>query len=246
VKWIRIKTIEEDGVKMTNIKKSDVSVIIRTKNEERWVGHCIQSVIDQLNKPEIIIVDNNSTDKTLDIVRHFIQEPKLSPQKNINSNFTKIKILKVMDYTPGKSINYGVSKASSNYIMVISAHCVLNKVNLQKHKKDLNKYISIFGNQIPKWNGKKISKRYMWSHFGDKEVKNMYSKLEKRYFFHNAIAMYKKKSLKKEPFNPNLLGKEDRYWANKVIKKRKSILYDPKIEVDHHYTLNGNTWKGIG
>ena len=246
MRWIRIKIIEEDGVKVNNIKKSDVYVIIRTKNEERWIGHTIQSVIDQLEKPEIIVIDNNSQDKTLDIVRHFIQEPKLSTTKNTNPNFTKIKILKVTDYTPGKSINYGVSKASNDYILIISAHCVLNKINMKKHKKDLNNHVAIFGNQIPKWNGKKISKRYIWSHFVNKEVVNMYSKLEDRFFFHNAIALYKKKILKKEIFNPNLLGKEDRYWANQVIKINKSILYDPKIEVDHHYTLNGNTWKGIG
>ena len=245
MKWIPIKIIEEDGVKMPKGKNGDISIIIRTKNEERWIGHTLQSVIDELDKPEIIIVDNNSQDKTLEIVRHFIQEPKLASRNNLNPNFTKIKILKVKDYTPGKSINYGVSKASNNFIMIISAHCVLNKINLSKHKKDLNKHVAVFGNQIPKWNGKKILKRYIWSHFTNKEVTNMFSKLENRFFLHNAIALYKKKFLKKEPFNSNLLGKEDRYWANQMIKKKKSILYDPKLEVDHHYTLNGNTWKGM-
>ena len=58
--------------------KSEVSVIIRTKNEERWIGHTIQSVIDKLHRPEIIIVDNNSTDNTLHIVKSFIQEDRKS------------------------------------------------------------------------------------------------------------------------------------------------------------------------
>ena len=39
-------------------KKDKISVVIRTRNEERWIGHVIQSVIDHLDKPEIIIVDN--------------------------------------------------------------------------------------------------------------------------------------------------------------------------------------------
>ena len=116
---------------MPKNKNGDITVIIRTKNEERWIGHTLQSVIDELNKPEIIIVDNNSQDKTLDIVRHFIQEPKLAARNNVNPNFTKIKILKVKDYTPGKSINFAVSKASSNFVMIISAHCVLNKINFE-------------------------------------------------------------------------------------------------------------------
>ena len=56
---------------------SNVSVIIRTKNEERWVGHTIQSVLDFIFRPEIIIVDNDSEDETLNIVRHFQHDPEL-------------------------------------------------------------------------------------------------------------------------------------------------------------------------
>ena len=33
-----------------------------------------------------------------------------------------------------------------------------------------------------------------------------------------------KKILKKYPFNENLTGKEDRYWADKVIKKAKIFI----------------------
>lgn len=47
-----------------------ISVIIPTKNAERTIEECLSSV--QLNTPaEIIMVDGNSTDKTLDIARRF-------------------------------------------------------------------------------------------------------------------------------------------------------------------------------
>ena len=91
----------------------------------------------------------------------------------------------------------------------------------------------------------KITKRYIWSHFSNKKTKNMYSQLEKRYFLHNALAIYKKSILKKIPFDENLTSKEDRYWANKVIKKRFNYIYDPELEAEHQYTIHGNTWKGI-
>ena len=35
-------------------------------------------------------------------------------------------------------------------------------------------------------------------------------------------------------------------WAIDIIKGKKDILYDPTMSADHHYTPNGNTWKGIG
>ena len=222
----------------------DISVIIRCKNEERWIGHSIQSVIDKIGFCEIIVVDNNSTDKSLSIVKSFAQDPKLNFNKN--NNFTKIKILNLNDYSPGKSLNYGVKKASGKYVVVMSAHCVLTKINLDKTLKDLEKFIAIFGNQIPVWKGKKIKKRYIWSHFSENKVVNMYSEMEERYFFHNAIAIYKTNSLKKNPFDEYLTAKEDRYWINNQVNKKKKFLYDPSIEVDHHYTENGNTWKGLG
>ena len=50
----------------------------------------------------------------------------------------------------------------------------------------------------------------------------------------------------KNKFNEEVAGKEDRYWVNSQIKKRGKILYDPDLSALHHYTENGNTWKGLG
>ena len=220
-----------------------VSVIIRTKNEERWVGHAIQSVLSNLKKPEIIIIDNNSTDETLKIIGLFIQDKMLGDKKN--RNYTNIKIFNINNYTPGKALNLGVKKSTKDIILVLSAHCQLQKIDFEKHKKDLNKYDCIFGKQNPVYKGKNVMKRYIWNHFTDKRTINMYSDYEKRYFLHNALAIYKRKTLIKNKFNEALVAKEDRYWANSLINKNKKILYDPNLSALHHYTENGNTWKGL-
>ena len=223
-------------------KLSNFSVVIRTKNEERWIGYAIQSVLDHLSKPEIIIVDNNSTDKTVEIVKFFSENPSLNNETN---NYSKIKVLNINNYSPGRALNMGVRNASKKYIMIISAHCILRNFNEKDIIKDLEKNVCVFGNQIPVWNGKKITKRYIWSHFSNKKTKNMFSTLEKRYFLHNALAIYKKNTLKKIPFDENLTSKEDRYWANKIIKKKMNFIYEPKLSAEHQYTIHGNTWKGI-
>tara|TARA_Y100000996_G_scaffold329899_1_gene266050 strand:- start:111 stop:785 length:675 start_codon:yes stop_codon:yes gene_type:complete len=220
-----------------------VSVIIRVNNEERWIGHTIQSILDNIKRPEIIVVDDYSTDKSIEIVNRFKEDPLL--KNNSNNNYTKIIISQIQNYTPGKALNMGVNLATNNTIMIISSHCVLNKIKLSNHINDLKKYVCIFGNQIPVWEGKKIVKRYIWSHFVNKKVTNMYSTFEDKYFLHNAIAIYNRDYLKQNKFDENLTGKEDRYWADEEIKKNKKILYDPSLEVFHHYTENGNTWKGL-
>ena len=91
--------------------KERISVIIRSKNEERWIGHCIQSVIEFLDKPEIIIVDNNSSDETIPIIKSFKEDPNFKVKKN---NYTKIKILSIDNYSPGRAINLGVKNAKIN------------------------------------------------------------------------------------------------------------------------------------
>ena len=43
-----------------------VSIIIRTKNEERWITSCLRSVFQQTyTNIEVILVDNHSTDMTV-------------------------------------------------------------------------------------------------------------------------------------------------------------------------------------
>ena len=49
-----------------------VSIIIRTKNEERWISSCLNEVFKQSYKNfEVIIVDNESTDKTVTIAGQY-------------------------------------------------------------------------------------------------------------------------------------------------------------------------------
>lgn len=49
-----------------------VSAVIIAYNEEKYIGRCLQSLEDQSEKPdEIIVVDNNCTDKTVEIAEKF-------------------------------------------------------------------------------------------------------------------------------------------------------------------------------
>ena len=67
----------------------NISVLIRCRNEEQWIGHAIQSVIDTFDNPEIIVVNNNSTDESMSIVKMFNKDKLL---KSNDGNYTDIKI----------------------------------------------------------------------------------------------------------------------------------------------------------
>ena len=50
----------------------EASILIRTKNEEQWIPHCLEAVLSQTDvKTEVVVLDNNSTDRTIEIVKNF-------------------------------------------------------------------------------------------------------------------------------------------------------------------------------
>lgn len=220
------------------------SVIIRVKNEERWIGHAIQSCLDHLSGPQIVVVDNNSTDESIDIVRSFRHDPAL--EKN-EKRYADVIIQKIDDYTPGKALNQGVNCCTFDNILILSAHCVITKLpDILKLLDLINEYGCVFGRQIPVYRGRKITPRYLWSHFSGDPVENMISSLENRYFLHNAFCFYSRNVLLEYPFDEHISGKEDRIWASFYAKSSNKYFYSPELVSYHHYTDRGNTWKGVG
>ena len=214
----------------------DISVIIRSRNEERYIGYAIQSVTDYIGKPEIIIVDNESNDDTMRIVNRFEYH-----------DITKLHMGKD-DYTPGRALNMGIKECTGDYIVILSAHCEITKFNFSSIKEQLDKdgVGAVWGKQIPIWDGKRATSRYIWSNFGDVPQTNYWCESEDRYFFHNAFSFFKSDYLKNNLFDEKWASKEDRYWANDQIERGFDIFYDSKQEVKHYYTPSGATWMGTG
>lgn len=74
------------------MKQLKVSVIITTKNEEKNIANCLESIKKQTYKNlEILVVDNNSSDKTKEIARKFTRlvfdkGPERSAQRNFGAH----------------------------------------------------------------------------------------------------------------------------------------------------------------
>lgn len=105
-----------------------VSVIITTRNEEKNIESCIQSILKQTYLQfhiEIIVVDNNSTDKT----------------KTIALRFTKL----IFNIGPERSAqrNFGMRLSKGKYFLYLDADMVLSPrvieecVNVMEHHADL-------------------------------------------------------------------------------------------------------------
>jgi rhamnosyltransferase len=199
--------------------KQKVSIIIRTKNEEKWISHCLEKIFLQTYKNiEIIIVDNYSNDKTLQKIRGF-------PHK----------LIKIKKFLPGKALNLGIQKASGSIIVCLSAHCIpINNDWLKNLIKPLKKKSvgGVYGRQQPLSYSSTSDKRDLITIFGlDKKIQI------KDPFFHNANSAFKKSTWKKISFDEKTTNIEDRIWGKKIISKRLEIIYEPLASVFH--------WHGV-
>jgi len=205
--------------------KKEISIIIRTKNEERWITPCLRAVFNQtFNNFEVIIVDNKSTDKTIEKARQF-------PIKDV---------IHYEDgrYLPGKALNIGIKKTEGDFIACLSGHCIPNSVRwLQNLRENFSKeaaVMGVLGRQEPVPFTPDADKRDLAIAFGlERKVQ------KKDPFFHNANSMIRKDIWKDIPFDETVTNIEDRVWAKEVLKDgRGRIIYEPAASVCHYHGIH--------
>src|SRR3989344_3479792 len=108
-----------------------VSVIVPTKNSGEYLNDCLRSVVSQTYKNiEIIIVDNNSIDRTTQIASKFTNNvysfgPERSAQTNFGIKKAKGKYIYRIDgdfYLNNKIIEEAVKKCEKEHIDGIAIH----------------------------------------------------------------------------------------------------------------------------
>lgn len=197
------------------------SVIIRTKNEERWISHCLEMVFAQTGVTfEVILVDNNSDDYTLSLAKKF-------PLK---------RVVTIEEFKPGRALNLGIEGASGEIICCLSAHCVPVDehwlFNLIKGFSD-SSIVGIYGRQLPVSFSHPSDKRDLIWTFGIERRLQL-----KDYFFHNANSAIRKSSWDECQFDPFVTNIEDRIWAKSQIDLGYKLLYEPDAAVFHHHGVH--------
>ena len=119
------------------------SIICPTYNVEKYVSECIDSILSQtFNDWEMIIVDDESEDKTKDVINDYSKDKRIKFFSKKHSGQTETR-------------NFGVKYAIGEYILFLDSDDLLNKNTLEYlsfliHKK---KY-DILSFQMTKFNKK--------------------------------------------------------------------------------------------
>jgi len=139
-----------------NIEQLDVTIIIPAYNEEKIIDTCLESIsklIYPVNKYEVLIVNDGSTDKTAKIVETF------------TNKFQNMKLLTKKNGGKGSAQNLGLEHAKGKYILITDADGVVEKEWALKMVENLDKFDLVLGSCYAKdptsWLEKMQNARYL-------------------------------------------------------------------------------------
>ena len=108
-----------------------ISIIIPCRNEEKYIGKCLDSIMFNVyprNKMEVLVIDGKSDDTTKDIISKYMKK------------YSFIQILDNPDYNVPTALNIGIRTAKGDIIVRLDAHNVYSKNYLEKCVKYLQVY----------------------------------------------------------------------------------------------------------
>ena len=216
---------------MYNIN-SKVTIVIRTYNEEVWLDKVLEKISKQTYKAkEVIIVDSESTDRTLEIASKY--------------NCKIIKILK-KDFGYSYALNVGIRKVTTKYILLLSGHSLPIDNNFIKNGFDIigtdSQVASVTGNYYPLADAPVIEriKHWFFRRFPNRNIREDYHK-----WLSNTNAMIRKDLWDIYNFDEDIEMCEDYDWAVKMLQQGYNCIRDPKFSVfhSHYHVKNAKTYQ---
>lgn len=213
-----------------NDKITKVSVVIPCRNEEKHIGKCIESIINQsygIENIEIMIADGLSDDRTAEIIKEY---GKLYPQ---------IMYIKNEKRTAPAAMNLGIKQSTGNIIIIFGAHAYMDKDYVKKCVEKLSSNdIDCVGGRIINLSENRAAEAIsmaMGSPFGVGNALFRYSNTEELVDT-VAFGAYKREIFDKIGlFDEEFVRNQDDELNFRLTLSGGKILLSPEI-ISHYYT----------
>lgn len=116
-----------------------ISVVLTTKNEEKNIGELLNSLMNQEEPYEVIVVDSDSKDKTQKIVKEYSKK-----NKNIK--------LFIHPGARSESMNYGIKQSTGDAVTFIGGDDVADKDLIKEIRNGLKDADIVVGELVSKGN----------------------------------------------------------------------------------------------
>lgn len=202
-----------------------ISVVIRAKNEEQYLGEVLRAILaqDEPEEFEVLLLDSGSTDRTLEIAR---------------SLAGRIEEIPAGSFTFGRALNLGMKLAQGRIVVYVSAHCTptthawLRELVTPLRQEPM--LVATYGRQEP---------RPGINPFEEGGLHNAFPADKSRppaALFSNANCAIWRHVLEATPFDEALEFAEDLVW--RLQFKPGEIRYVPTASVYHTHPLNLRYW----
>ena len=204
----------------------DCSIVIRAYNEEKHIGRLLEGIKQQTIKDvEVILVDSGPTDGTVSIAESF---------------GARIVRIPSAEFTFGRSLNFGVQAATSEMVVIASAHVY------PVYPDWLESLLRPFEDeQVGLTYGKQ--RGYEGSKYSEHQIFHQWYRDESKpdqetAFCNNANAAIRRSLWEKNPYDETLTGLEDLAWAKWSKEKGYKIAYVAEAEIIH---IHNETPRGV-
>jgi rhamnosyltransferase len=197
------------------------SIVIRAYNEEAHIGRLLDGVLHQsLKDLEVVLVDSGSTDGTVRIA------------ESINGHLP-VKVVRIQPekFTFGHSLNQGIANASSDFVIVASAHIY------PVYPDWLERLLAPLSDpQVALAYGKQRGNAT--NHFSEHQIfarwyPEQSQPRQSHPFCNNANAAIRRSLWEQHPYDESLSGLEDVAWARWAMEQGYAIAYVAEAEVVH-------------
>ncbi|MGL4757886.1 MAG: glycosyltransferase [Patescibacteria group bacterium] len=201
-----------------------VSIIIPAYNEEKLAAFTIRNILDSDYKNiEVVFVDDGSKDNTYSVIN---QEFKANP---------RVKVFTKANGGKGEALNFGIKKASNDYVIMMDADTIFAKDAISKlmsHFED-SEVVGVAGNVVV---GNRIIGNYIPNFYVifqklEYVYTNMFEKLGLSYFnatyiVPGAIGAYRKKDIIDHGYLQTDTLAEDMHLSVVLLKAGKKINFE--------------------
>ncbi|MEW6747848.1 MAG: glycosyltransferase [Planctomycetota bacterium] len=212
-------------------ERPGISIIIRTRNEERFIARTLEAVMAQVvSVPfEVIVLDSGSQDRTLELVRRFDV-----PELNL-----RLETIDPERFTFGLALNLGARLAQGDIIVNLSAHCLpVDSAWLARLVEPLRVDPAVaasHGKQVPMKGVNPYEERLLVEAFSP----DRHGKVS--VVFSNSNGAVRKRVLEEFPFDEKAAFGEDFIWARR-LPARLQVVYVPEAAVYHSHPLSLRYW----
>ncbi len=207
----------------------DISIIIRTLNEARYLGELLEGIQNQETDGltvETVLIDSGSTDQTLDIAKRY---------------GCVVRQISKRDFSFGRSLNMGCETATGNLFVIVSGHCVpassrwlIELVSPLRSGQADYSYGRQLGRDTTKYSEERVFQRFFPE---EGVVKDSFD-----FFCNNANSAITRRCWAMYRFDEELTGLEDLELAKRYVNDGGKVAYCADSPVYH---IHNESWKQV-